>query len=293
MYLKLRAGDNEGALWVYEERLRLTRRLSASHPEDDQWRLTLSICLEDAAAARLNCGDRAVALRDYSQSLAIRRRLNTVSEPDVDCLRDLCQTLEATADLSDERTALALYEESFNLRRQLAETQGLDPNQTKEYLRTLQQIADLRCTRGDITGALAAYDEILSLHRAEQFEPDDMERQRNVWTDLNKITDLRLCAGDVDGALTASEESLAISKNLLQREVAASEWSPVSLQAWHETVNISAMIQTLSNYEVRKQHAERDLAFSLDRLCGVKLKAGDISGALDTYEELIENQTTR
>ena len=232
--LKRKAGDNEGALWVYEERLRLTRRLSASHSENDQWRLTLSVSLEDAAAARLNCGDRDVALRDYSESLVTRRRLNTVGQPDADRLRDLCLTLEATADLSDEGTALALYEESFSFRRQLSESQGLDPNRAKEYLGTIKRIADLRCARGDNAGALAAYDEILSLHRAEQSEPDDMERQRNVWSDLNKITDLRLCAGDVDGALTASEESLAISKNLLQREEAASEWSPVSLKAWHD-----------------------------------------------------------
>ena len=288
--LKRNAGDHEGALWVYEERLRLTRRLSASHSENDQWRLTLSISLEDAAAARLNCGDRDVALRDYSESLVTRRRLNTVGQPDADRLRDLCLTLEATADLSDEGTALALYEESFSFRRQLSESQGLDPNRAKEYLGTIKRIADLRCARGDNAGALAAYDEILSLHRAEQSEPDDMERQRNVWSNLNKITDLRLCAGDVDGALTASEESLAISKNLLQREEAASEWSPVSLKAWHDKLNIGAMIRNLSNSEVRREQAERDLASSLDKLCGVKLKAGDISGALATYEELIQHE---
>ena len=151
--LKRNAGDHEGALWVFEERLRLTRRLSASHSENDQWQLTLSISLEDAAAARLNFGDRDVALRDYSESLVIRRRLNTVGQPDADRLRDLCLTLEATADLSDEGTALALYEESFSFRRQLSESQGsFDPNRTKEYLGTIERIADLRCARGDNVG---------------------------------------------------------------------------------------------------------------------------------------------
>jgi len=290
--LKRKAGDNEGALWVYEERLRLARRLSAS-TENDQWQLTLSVCLEDTAAVRLSCGDRDAALRDYSESLVTRRQLNTVSQPDADRLRDLCLTLEATASLSDEGTALALYEDSLNFRRQLAESQGLDRNRTKEHLRTIEKIADLRCARGDNVGTLAAYDEMLSLHRDEQSEPDDTERQRNVWSDLNKIADLKLCVGDVDGALTASEESVAISKNLLQLERAASEWSPVSVKAWHDTLNIGSMIRNLTKSEVRKERTERDLALSLDRLCGVKLKAGDISGALDTYEELIENETTR
>jgi hypothetical protein len=50
------------------------------------------------------------------------------------------------------------------------------------------------------------------------------------------------------------------------------------------------MTRNLSNSEVRKERAERDLALSLDRLCGVKVKAGDISGALATYEELIQLQ---
>jgi tetratricopeptide (TPR) repeat protein len=213
-----------------------------------------------------------------------------VSQRDADRLRDLCLTLETTANLSDEATALTLYEESLSFRRQLAEAQGLDPNRTKEYLETIKRIADLRCARGDSAGALAAYDEMLSIHRAEQSEPDDMERQRNVWSDLNKITDLRLCAGDVDGALTASEESVVISRNVLQREETASEWSPVSRKAWHDKLNIGALVRNLSNSEGRREQAERDLASSLDRLCGVKLKAGDISGALSTYEELIQHE---
>jgi len=291
--LKRKAGDNEGALWVYEERLRLTRRLSASNPENDQWQLILSVCLEDTGAVRLSCGDRDAALRDYSESLVIRRQLNTVSQPNADRLRDLCLTLEATASLSDEGIALGLYEDSLSFRRQLAECQGLDRNRTKAYLRTIERIAELRCARGDNVSTLAAYDEMLSLHRDEQSEPDDMERQRNVWSDLNKIADLMLCVGDVDGALIASEESVAISKNLLQLEQAASEWSPVSVKAWHDTLNIGAMIRNLSKSEVRKERTERDLAMSLDRLCGVKLKAGDISGALATYEELIQYETTR
>ena len=287
--LKRKAGDNEGALWVYEERLCLTRRLSASHSENDQWELTLSVSLEDAAAARLNCGDRDTALRDYSESLVTRRRLNTPLQPHADHLRDLCLTLETTANLSDEAAALTLYEESLGFRRQLAEAQGFDPNRTKEYLGTIRRIADLRCARGDNAGALAAYDEILSLHRAEQSEPDDMERQRNIWSDLNKIADLRLCVGDIDGALNAAEESLAISKNVLPREHAPSE-SAVSPKAWHEKFSIGALVRNLSNSEVRREQAERDLASSLDRLCGVKLKAGDISGALATYEELMQHE---
>jgi len=97
-------------------------------------------------------------------------------------------------------------------------------------------------------------------------------------------------AGDVDGALTASEESVVISRNVLQREETASEWSPVSRKAWHDKLNIGALVRNLSNSEGRREQAERDLASSLDRLCGVKLKAGDISGALSTYEELIQHE---
>lgn len=286
--LKRKAGDNEGALWVYEERLRLTRRLSESNPANDQWQLTLSVNLEDVAAMRLICGDRDAALRHYSESLVTRRQLNTVCQPDADRLRDLCRTLEATANLSEEGTALVLYDDSLSYRRRLAESQGLDRHCTEEHLRTIERIADLRYACGDKAGALAAYDEMLSLHRAEQSEPDDVERQRNVWSDLNKIADLKLCAGDVDGALTASEESLAISKNLLRLEKAVSEWSPVSLKAWHDKLSIGAMIRNLSNSEVRKEQVERDVALSLDRLCGIKFKAGDICGALATYEELIQ-----
>jgi tetratricopeptide (TPR) repeat protein len=286
--LKRKAGDNDGAHWLYEERLRLTRRLSEANPEDDQWHLKMSVSLEDVAAMRLSSGDRDAALQHYSESLVTRRQLATVGQPDFDQLRDLCLTLEATASLSDEGTALSLYEESLRLRRQLTEAQRFDIDLTKERLNTVERIADLRFTSGDNAGALVAYDEMLSLHRDEHSEPDDMQRQKNVWSDLNKIADLKLRVGDIDGALTASEESLTVSKNVLRLEKAGSEWS--SQKPWHHKLNIGAIIQNLSNSERRKEQAEGDLALSLDRLCGVKFKAGDISGALAAYEELIQHE---
>ena len=116
-----------------------------------------------------------------------------------------------------------------------------------------------------------------------------MQRQKNVWSDLNKIADLKLCVGDIDGALTASEESLTVSKNVLRLEKAGSEWS-LAVSRGIDKLNIGAIIQNLSNSERRKEQAERDLALSLDRLCGVKFKAGDISGALAAYEELIQHE---
>ena len=189
------------------------RRLSASHSENDQWQLTLSVSLEDAAAARLNCGYRDTALRDYSESLDTRRRLNTVGPPDADRLRDLCLTLEATANLNDGGTALGLYEESFSFRRQLAKP--------KDSILIVQTNIWERSRESPTFAALAAMMPALLPLTMKCLSPSCRTVRagrygaaKNVWSDLDKITDLRLSAGDFDEALTASEESLTISQKL-------------------------------------------------------------------------------
>ena len=55
-------------------------------------------------------------------------------------------------------------------------------------------------------------------------------------------------------------------------------------------VTVGAIVRRLSGVELRKEQFIRDLIFSFDQLCAVKVRSGDIPGALTAYEEMIEYQ---
>lgn len=286
--LKHETGDFEAALLVYEERVSTARSLVASHPRSAEWQFALAVSLEDVAAATVARSDSpAMALELYSESLLLRRQLAEIDRLDTCPLQDLCRTLEAIATLTrdhDRPKALALYEECLSLRRQLAEAGRSDC--LDDFLQTLKGVGDLRREEDDKVGALVAYEELLSLRRKGDIGSEQSEWQRTIWTDLNRIADLKLDVRDVDGALGAAEESLAIARKLSEVEPTPHAWASSRLS---EIANITmgAIVRQLSRAELRKEQCKRDFLFSLDQLCSVRFKAGDVSGALTAYEEMI------
>lgn len=285
--LKSETGDFAAALLVYEERVGTARSLMADHPHSAEWQNALAVSLEDFAAIKARTDSPAMALELYSESLVLRRQLAEIDRLDMCPLQDLCRTLETIATLTRDHNrpkALVLYEECVSLRRGLAEEGGSDC--LDDFLRTLKSVGDLRHEEDDKVGALAAYEELLSLHRAVVSTSEKPEWQRTIWTDLNKITDLKLGVRDVDGALAAAEESLVIARKLSEVEPTPHAWASSRLSEIAE-ITMGAIVRQLSSAERHKEQCKRDLLFSLDQICSVKLKAGDISGALTSYEEMI------
>ena len=90
------------------------------------------------------------------------------------------------------------------------------------------------------------------------------------------MADLRREQGDSGGALAAYEE--------MQGTPARANISPTSEIT---NVTIGAIVRQLSGAELRSGQCKGDLIFSLDQLCSVKLRVGDIPGALAFYEELV------
>jgi tetratricopeptide (TPR) repeat protein len=279
--LRLDIGDMEGALSVYEERLPLARVLRRTHPSNAVWQSTLATSLEDVAAMRLHHGDNDVALKHYTESLEIRRRANEVDQADPARLHELCFTLEAIATLQSAKERLACYEESLGHRRLLSMLEpGHHPRE--ETLRLLEQIGDLQCTLGDYDGALSAYEELLLIRRASS-EAGDGTQQRNIWSELNRIADLKLAIGDIDGAIAGFQECVTLAKQ-------ASRPNQANGLSSSRTLSIGEMIRRLAFNASHQDQCDHDLTQSLDRLCGVKLKGGDISGAIAAYEELIQHE---
>lgn len=55
-------------------------------------------------------------------------------------------------------------------------------------------------------------------------------------------------------------------------------------------LRVGAIIRHLYIHESREEQCDHDLAVSLDRLCGAKVKAGDIPCALAAYEEGLRHE---
>ena len=70
----------------------------------------------------------------------------------------------------------------------------------------------MRVAQGDLAGALAAYEESLTIARdLAARDPGNAGWARDVSVSLNKVGDVRVAQGDLAGALAAFEESLTIA----------------------------------------------------------------------------------
>ena len=265
---------------IYEERLPLARDLSRSHPLHAVWQSNLATSLEDVAARRVHHGDNDVALKLYAESLELRRQTANADHTDPVGLGDLCSALEAIAALQSGKERLASYKESLVHRRHLS---MLEPSHNREEtLQLLEQIGELQCSLGDHHGALSAYEELLLIRRASG-DASDETQQRNIWSELTRIADLKLAIGDVDGAIAGFQESVNLAKQACRPNQANGLSSP-------RKPSIGEIIRKLAFRESHQEQCDQDLAQSLDRLCGVKIKGGDISGAIAAYEELIQHE---
>jgi tetratricopeptide (TPR) repeat protein len=90
---------------------------------------------------------------------------------------------------------------------------------------TLNKVGDVRLAGSDRAGALAAYEESLTIARKlAAADPGNAAGQRDMSVSLNHVGDVRLVAGDRAGALKAFEESLTIRRKLAAADRGNAEW---------------------------------------------------------------------
>jgi tetratricopeptide (TPR) repeat protein len=121
----------------------------------------------------------------------------------------------------------------------------------------LDKLGDLKLGAADGRGALAAYEESLTIRRhLSRDAPSNPSRQLNVAGSLEKVGDLKLADGDAQGALAAYQEMLCIDRALVTIDGSNSEW-------------------------------QRNLSLSLERLGDVTLAVGDTVAAVAAYEQTV------
>ena len=124
----------------------------------------------------------------------------------------------------------------------------------RRFLQTLKGVGDLRREENDKVNALAAYEELLSLHRNGVGDSENSEWQRTIWTDLNRLADLKLYVRDVDGALAAAEESLAIARKLSEVAQTPHAWASSRLSEIAD-ITMGAIVRQLSRTGRRRNSA--------------------------------------
>ena len=126
---------------------------------------------------------------------------------------------------------------------------------------TLEGIGDVRFYQGDLTAALAAYEESLEIRRAlaARNPADNAEWARDLSIGLHKVGDVRFDQGDLTAALAAYEESLEILRALAARDPGNATWA-------------------------------RDVSIGLSRIGDVRSAQGDLTAALAAYEESLETR---
>ena len=84
----------------------------------------------------------------------------------------------------------------------------------------------MRGAQGDLPGALAAYDEGLTIARdLAARDPGNAGWARDVSVSLDRVGDVRRDQGDLPGALAAYDEGLTIRRDLAARDPGNAGWA--------------------------------------------------------------------
>ena len=254
--LKIGAGDQSGALAVYEKILAERRELAAADASPAHLRDLAAALLK---VAQLKSRDPAGALPLLNESHDITAGLAAKDAANPELKRDLVHTLNAIGsakvDLGDPAAGIEVYGKSLDIARALTLADKSNADWQKELAATLTQRGNAKLARGDNVGAIADFNESIALRRTLLTKtPDDTGLQRDVAANLSGVGDAQAASGDNKKALAAQEESADIQRKLAKAD-------PNNI-AW-----------------------QRDLSIILSRIGDVKHAAGDSAGAIASYED--------
>ncbi|MET0240581.1 MAG: tetratricopeptide repeat protein [Sphingobium sp.] len=150
-----------------------------------------------------------------------------------------------------------LYQRANSLSKAMeAADQALPKASTpRERSVSMNEIGDILVARNDLAGALAAYEEGLTIRRTlAEGDPSSAHAQRDVSVSLDRIGNILVARNDLAGALAAYEEGLTIAR-------------------------------TLAKGDPSSAHAQRDVSVSLNKVGNILVARNDLAGALAAYEE--------
>jgi tetratricopeptide (TPR) repeat protein len=174
------------------------------------------------------------------------------------------------------------------------------PDRLRDVSVSLINVGRILECRGDLSGALARYEESLVIAHRLLADEETPDRLRDVSVSLINVGRILECRGDISGALARYEESLVIAHRLLADEETPDRLHDVS----HSLMRVGNILEfsgdipgALARYEeslgiARRLLADeetperlRDVSVSLDNVGRILEFSGDIPGALARYEE--------
>ena len=116
---------------------------------------------------------------------------------------------------------LAASEQAFQKARQAAE--GAD--NARDIMVADNDLGDVRIARGDLAGAVAAYEAALAVaEKLAAQDPSNSGWQRDLSVSFNKIGDVQSARGNLDAALKAYQDSHAIFEKLAAQDPGNADW---------------------------------------------------------------------
>jgi len=258
-----------------------------------------------------NLGNTQQALDNLKKSLALREALVAADPSDAESAFELARSHDRVGDILWERNDLKGALSEFA--RAVAVLEGQHAEASADVQRRLdlgaghEKMADVLgnpgfANLGDSTGALAHYRRSLAIREsAALLAPNNHDVQSALFGSNHRLGAALRVTGDPAGAIAHVQKALAIQQSLYAAEPTASQQRILGIaysrtadeldaaghvvEARDYTRQALAVFQELFTKDATYTRAHRELAVMQRKVARFSLKAGDATGALQTYAE--------
>jgi tetratricopeptide (TPR) repeat protein len=169
------------------------------------------------------------ALKSFSESLAITKRLAKSDVQNSEWQRDLSISTEKIGDVQivegNLDGALKSYCKSLNIASRLAAVDRSNKRWQRDLSSSYDKVGNVQMRLGNFEAALKSYNDSLMIRqRLAKSEPADTDLQRELFVSFNKIGDVQKKQRDFGGALCSYQGGLQIAESLACSNPANNEW---------------------------------------------------------------------
>ncbi|HJZ79406.1 MAG TPA: serine/threonine-protein kinase [Pyrinomonadaceae bacterium] len=217
-------GDLNGAVESVRKSLAFFKTLAEADNANLKARQSLAIAhikLGDILGNPLfpNVGDRAGALREYQESLALWQALQVANPSEATTRRYLGLVHERIGTMQQHEgrpaEAVASYQESLVIRESYAADYPTNTDARRDLAVGYEKIAGVLATAGDASRALENSRKSLSIFAAlSAADPSNANASRSLSISYENAGDVQLRTGDASGALDNYQKSLVIRERL-------------------------------------------------------------------------------
>jgi tetratricopeptide (TPR) repeat protein len=226
------------ALAAYRDGLVIAERLGQSDSEELEWQHHLSVLLDKIGDVLMAQGDQPdalpEALRSYSRSLAIRKRLSEIAPRNTSWQRDLWVSLGKVGDAllakGNMVDALNSHRDALAVCKRLAEASPDNTEWQHDLSVSYDKIGEVLMAQANeedfppddddeipsaLSMTLSAYRSSLAIRvRLARADPGNAAWQRHLSVSYDRIGDVKAVQGDRAGALKLYRDGLAITERL-------------------------------------------------------------------------------